>query len=125
MKHSLEFMVVKWLDSIEDLVHVKAKDKIFSKEAFPRPEHLITFWENRLDNLENLADQLGDKRIKTIGFVLEAVKSVFVQSYRKMVELVLEALSEARDITKFLTPLVCSKVIRTVNKKNKLKSCFS
>ncbi|KAL9898325.1 dynein beta chain, ciliary [Glossina fuscipes fuscipes] len=105
MKHALEFMVVKWLDSVEDLVHVKAKDKIFSKDEFPRPEHLVGFWETRLENLENLADQLGDKRIKTIGFVLERIRSVFESSYRRIVELVLEALAEARDITKYLTPL--------------------
>lgn len=106
MKHSLEFMVVKWLDSVEDLIHIKSRDKIFSKEEFPRPEHLFNFWDARLENLENLADQLGDKRIKTIGFVLEKIRSVFESSYRRIVELVLEALAEARDITKYLTPLV-------------------
>lgn len=106
MKHSLEFMVVKWLDSVEDLIHIKSRDKIFSKEEFPRPEHLFSFWDARLENLENLADQLGDKRIKTIGFVLEKIRSVFESSYRRIVELVLEALAEARDITKYLTPLV-------------------
>ncbi|XP_023292211.2 dynein beta chain, ciliary [Lucilia cuprina] len=105
MKHSLEFMVVKWLDSVEDLIHIKSRDKIFSKEEFPRPEHLFSFWDARLENLENLADQLGDKRIKTIGFVLEKIRSVFESSYRRIVELVLEALAEARDITKYLTPL--------------------
>lgn len=99
-------MVVKWLDSVKDLIHIKARDKIFSKEEFPRPEHLFAFWDTRLENLENLADQLGDKRIKTIGFVLEKIRSVFESSYRRIVELVLEALGEARDITKYLTPLV-------------------
>ncbi|XP_073817376.1 dynein beta chain, ciliary-like [Musca autumnalis] len=105
MKNSLEFMVAKWLDSVEDLVHVKSRDKIFSKEAFPRPEHLVNFWDSRLENLENLADQLGDKRIRTIGFVLEKIRSVFESSFRRIVELVMEALTEARDITKYLTPL--------------------
>ncbi|XP_030371689.1 dynein beta chain, ciliary [Scaptodrosophila lebanonensis] len=105
MKHSLEFMVVKWLDSVEDLVNVKPAEKIYAKERFPLPEAVFSFWESRLENLENLADQLGDKRIKTIGFVLEKIHSVFEHSYRRIVELVLEALAEARDITKCLAAL--------------------
>ncbi|XP_037954213.1 dynein beta chain, ciliary [Teleopsis dalmanni] len=105
VKHSLEFMVVKWLDSVEDLVNTKADQKIFKGEEYPKPESLFAFWDARLDNLENLTDQLGDKRIKTIGFVLEAIKSVFETTFRKIVELVLEALEEARDITCYLMPL--------------------
>ncbi|KAI8033240.1 hypothetical protein M5D96_014004 [Drosophila gunungcola] len=105
MKHSLEFMVVKWLDSVEDLVNIKAAEKINSKENYPLPEAIFSFWESRLENLESLADQLGDRRIKTIGFVLEKIQSIFEHSYRRIVELVLESLAEARDITKFLAPL--------------------
>ncbi|XP_026835009.1 dynein beta chain, ciliary isoform X2 [Drosophila erecta] len=105
MKHSLEFMVVKWLDSVEDLVNIKAGEKIYSKENFPLPEAIFSFWESRLENLESLAEQLGDRRIKTIGFVLEKIQSIFEHSYRRIVELVLESLAEARDITKCLSPL--------------------
>ncbi|XP_039947795.1 dynein beta chain, ciliary [Bactrocera tryoni] len=105
LKHSLEFMVVKWLDSVEDLVLVKARERIYAKETHPKPDLLFSFWESRLENLENLADQLGDKRIKTIGFVLEKINSVFESTYRKIVELVLQSLAEARDITKYLAPL--------------------
>lgn len=99
-------MVVKWLDSVEDLVLVKARERIYAKETHPKPDLLFSFWESRLENLENLADQLGDKRIKTIGFVLEKINSVFESTYRKIVELVLQSLAEARDITKYLAPLV-------------------
>lgn len=109
MKNYLEFMVVKWLDAVEDLIKIKPREKIFSKEEFPRPEHLFNFWEARLENLENLADQLGDKRIKTIGFVLEKIHSVFESSYRRIVELVLEALAIARDVNKYLSALVCQR----------------
>ncbi|XP_032583017.1 dynein beta chain, ciliary-like, partial [Drosophila sechellia] len=105
MKHSLEFMVVKWLDSVEDLVNIKAGERIYSKENFPLPEAIFSFWESRLENLESLAEQLGDRRIKTIGFVLEKIQSIFEHSYRRIVELVLESLAEARDITKCLSPL--------------------
>lgn len=109
MKHSLEFMIVKWLDAIDDMIRINPHDKIMAKDEFPRPEHLFSFWDSRLENLENLTDQLGDKRIKTIGFVLEKSGSVFMNSYRRLVQLVLEALAEARDITKYLVPLVCKK----------------
>ncbi|BFF92572.1 dynein beta chain ciliary [Drosophila madeirensis] len=105
MKHSLEFMVVKWLDAVEDMVNIKPDQKIYSKEKFPLTEAIFAFWESRLENLENLADQLGDKRIKTIGFVLEKIQSIFEQTYRRIVELVLDALAEARDITKCLSAL--------------------
>ncbi|XP_030080192.1 dynein beta chain, ciliary [Drosophila hydei] len=105
MKHSIEFMVVKWLDSVENLVGVKPTDKLFSTEKYPLPEAIFAYWESRQENLENLAHQLGDIRIKTIGFVLEKIQSVFEHSYRRIVELVLESLAEARDITKCLAPL--------------------
>uniref|UniRef100_A0A1I8PDY1 Dynein beta chain, ciliary n=1 Tax=Stomoxys calcitrans TaxID=35570 RepID=A0A1I8PDY1_STOCA len=105
MKQSLEHMVSKWLESVEELVHVKSRDKIFSKEPFPRPEHLFNYWEARLENLENLADQLRDKRVKTIGFILEKIHSIFENNFRQIVVLTFEALVEARDITKYLTPL--------------------
>lgn len=105
MKHSIEFMVVKWLDSVENLVGVKPIHKVFSVK-YPLPEAIFAYWESRKENLENLAHQLGDIRIKTIGFVLEKIQSVFEHSYRRIVELVLESLAEARDITKCLAALV-------------------
>ncbi|KRF80907.1 uncharacterized protein Dvir_GJ26688 [Drosophila virilis] len=98
-------MVVKWLDSVENLVGVKPTDKLFSTERYPLPEAIFAYWESRQENLENLAHQLGDIRIKTIGFVLEKIQSVFEHSYRRIVELVLESLAEARDITKCLAAL--------------------
>ncbi|XP_055849033.1 dynein beta chain, ciliary [Episyrphus balteatus] len=105
MKHSLEGMIVKWIDSINDFINVSAREYIFKKEKYPRPENLINFWEARLENLENLVDQLGDIRIKTIGFVLEKINSVFEMSFRSIVEKIMEALVEARDIKLYLSPL--------------------
>ncbi|XP_020814498.1 dynein beta chain, ciliary-like, partial [Drosophila serrata] len=48
MKHSLEFMVVKWLDSVEDLVNIKAREKIYSKENYPLPEEILYFGSHGL-----------------------------------------------------------------------------
>ena len=99
-------MVAKWCDAVIELIHIKPADKIFTHMKYPRPEHLFGFWQARLENLEDLTQQLGTAKVKTVGHVLEKFNSVFVSQFRNMVHDILEALTEARDITVHLAPLV-------------------
>lgn len=106
IRHSLEGIVIKWYGIIKEVAEAKSEDVIYIGDPVPHPDALFKFWDNRLDDLENIADQISKVKIRTIGHVLEKVNSVFAKKYQGLVEMALESLTEARDITMYFFPLV-------------------
>lgn len=106
MRHSLEGMVIKWYAIVKEVAEITSNDVIYIGDPVPHPDILFKFWDSRLDDLENISAQLTDVRVRTIGHVLEKVNSVFAKKYQGLVNMALESLSEARDITMYFFPLV-------------------
>ncbi|XP_037911922.1 dynein beta chain, ciliary-like [Hermetia illucens] len=105
IKDSLESITLKWRKVVADYVRHRPAEIIYSKEANPVPQNLFEFWNTRWQNLENLADQFRDVRIKTTGQILYATKSIYFTAFKEAFQLILDALTEARDITLYYTPL--------------------
>lgn len=106
IRHSLELIVVKWFGIVKEVAEISPDDVIYIGDPVPHPDALFKFWDNRLDDLENMADQLANVKVRTIGHVLEKVGSVFSKKYQGLVNMALESLTEARDITMYFYPLV-------------------
>lgn len=108
IRHSLEGIVNKWYGIIKEVAEQCSDDIIYIGDPVPHPDALFKFWDNRLDDLENIAEQLSNVKVRTIGHVLEKVKSVFAKKYQALMDMALDSLIEARDITMYFFPLVCS-----------------
>uniref|UniRef100_T1HBS2 Dynein heavy chain tail domain-containing protein n=1 Tax=Rhodnius prolixus TaxID=13249 RepID=T1HBS2_RHOPR len=65
----------------------------------------VKFWSNRVKELDYLYEQLRNPAIKTIAAFLEKTKSVIYPTFVKLFKECLEALSEAREIEKYLRVL--------------------
>lgn len=56
--------------------------------------------------MEYICEQLTNEKIKTVGFILEKIDSVYLTRFKKANEIALEQLFGARDVTLYLLPLV-------------------
>lgn len=108
MRNSLESIVNKWCNQINEVLQRNNVQKMQPDvpEARLSPGMEIAFWNNRLENLENIYDQLKLDKCKTVGTVLELINSVYSGSFKTIFNNVIAALCEARDVTLWLTPLV-------------------
>lgn len=106
IRHSLEGIVVKWYGIIKEVAEVSSDDVIYIGDPVPHPDALFKFWDSRLDDLENIVEQISNVKIRTVGHVLEKVNSVFAKKYNGLVNMALESLTEARDVTMYFFPLV-------------------
>ncbi|KAL1129231.1 hypothetical protein AAG570_013760 [Ranatra chinensis] len=65
----------------------------------------IDFWASRVKNLDSVYNQLSDPRVKKMAFVLEQSQSVYMECFNKLFKNVVAALTEAREVNKYLTTL--------------------
>lgn len=108
LKNSLESIVNKWCNQINDVLQRNNVQRMQPEVGAGKlsPDMEIVFWSNRLENLENIYEQLKLDKCKTVGIVLQLISSVYSGSFKTIFNNVIAALCEARDITLWLTPLV-------------------
>ncbi|KAJ9598678.1 hypothetical protein L9F63_010627, partial [Diploptera punctata] len=105
LKHDIEGVIIKWVKLIDDVLK-EDSSCAFEREANPTPRFEIEFWNSRLKNLECIYDQLRDPRVRKMASILELTDSAYLPSYKKYYHGVVGAVTEARDITLYLKPLV-------------------
>lgn len=104
LKDSLEAIVLKWCDQINEILKQSVAIVFVGKHPMPYDE--IEFWNARQENLENILDQLRTAQIRTVIYVLEKLDSFCVSSFKIMFQNLITKLNETRDITLHLNPLV-------------------
>lgn len=104
LKDSLEAIVLKWCDQINEILKQNVSVVFIGKHPTPFDE--IDFWNARQVNLENILDQLRTIQIRTVVYVLEKLDSFCVSAFKTMFQNLINALHETRDITLHLNPLV-------------------
>ncbi|XP_055373637.1 dynein beta chain, ciliary [Condylostylus longicornis] len=105
IKDGLEDIVLEWFDTVNELTKLDIEARIIEISATPIPEHLFKFWQARLENLEDLVQQLCRVRIRTVGFVLEKIGSIFLKLFHDLVHNALNALEQAKDINIHYKPV--------------------
>ena len=104
LKNSIEEIVLKWSNIIEEVVQDNPF-RLFQEMDSPQPEEEIKFWNGRMKNLENIYQQLCDPYVKSIASILENTESAYIATFRTSFRYVVESLHEAKDITLYLVPL--------------------
>lgn len=105
IKESLEQITVKWWNAIDCVVKEESYSILeINRSATPNDE--ILFWLARLKNLDNISGQLNESSVKAIEMLLEKTGSIYSKTYRDASNLVINAIDEARDINRFLKPLL-------------------
>lgn len=109
MKESLEEIIIKWSNTIAEVLQENSLTAYADEQTMPTPTDEINFWNGRLKNLQNIYEQLCDPRIKTIAAITEKIDSVYFLDFRRTFQNVVESLHEANDVTLYLLPMVNSK----------------
>ncbi|XP_057668614.1 dynein beta chain, ciliary [Diorhabda carinulata] len=104
LKSSIEGVVIKWSSQINDVLANDSSEKCPSV-LNPVPTFEIQFWYKRLKNLENIYQQLREPKVKSMAVVLEKTNSAYFSCFKLLFKNTVIALSEARDINLYLTPL--------------------
>ncbi|XP_073997627.1 dynein beta chain, ciliary-like isoform X3 [Rhodnius prolixus] len=101
---TMERSVAIWHDIIHD-IYLRDGEELIVDNPDCKPDFEVKFWSNRVKELDYLYEQLRNPAIKTIAAFLEKTKSVIYPTFVKLFKECLEALSEAREIEKYLRVL--------------------
>lgn len=97
LQNTLEGCVIKWSNLINDVI-IETSEKLFSNNVHPLPIDEYEYWNQRLDNLENIYAQLIENNRKMVGIILEQLNSVYVTAFRQLFNNTVAALTQARDV---------------------------
>lgn len=108
LRNAVESIVNKWCIQINDVLQrndlQKSQPTLSARQLTPDME--IAFWQMRLDNLENIYEQLQQDKCRTAVVVLERIQSFRSTEFRATFRALVQGVEEARDITLWLKPLV-------------------
>ncbi len=95
--HAVESVVVEWSHQIRDVLKKNSAQPLLEGKN-PGPLLELDFWVARRADLENVLDQLCTEKVQKMSRLLEKTLSSYYPAYRAMLDSVVGALDEARDI---------------------------
>ncbi|KAM7382161.1 hypothetical protein PAMA_012837 [Pampus argenteus] len=102
--HSLESAVIEWSHQICAVLKKDSSEALLEGKN-PTPHTELLFWKNRYADLECIYSQLKSSKVKKMEMLLEAVESSYSPAFSNILQDVLAALEEAKDICTYLKPL--------------------
>ncbi|CAL8089314.1 unnamed protein product [Calicophoron daubneyi] len=105
LMYAIETAVVDWSAQINDILKQQSGEPIKNGE-FPLPTYEYEFWQQRMDCMHDIYDQLINPKVKKMAVILEANKSAYTNPFKEMFKRVVRAIVESETIVTFLTPLI-------------------
>uniref|UniRef100_UPI003AAF1F9A dynein beta chain, ciliary-like n=1 Tax=Centroberyx gerrardi TaxID=166262 RepID=UPI003AAF1F9A len=102
--HSIESVVIEWSHQIRAVLKKDSSEALLEGND-PTPYTELLFWRNRYADLECIHSQFKSSKVTKMAVLLEAVESSYYPAFRNMLQDVLAALEEAKDICTYLRPL--------------------
>ncbi|XP_056325895.1 dynein heavy chain 9, axonemal [Danio aesculapii] len=102
--HSMETVVIDWSHQVYKVLKKDSSEPLLEGRN-PTPHAEIHFWRNRLADLQGIHQQLQSSKVLTLAELLLAVDSSYYPAFAKMIQDVMEAHNESKNITTFLKPL--------------------
>ena len=102
--HTVESVVIEWSHQVRDVLkRTSAQPLLDGKHPFPLVE--TEFWKARCVDLESIVDQLYADKAQKMSLLLKRTQSSYYPALQAMVNDVLSALEESRDVYTYLKPL--------------------
>lgn len=95
--HTVESMVIDWSHQIQDVLKKDSAQPLLQGRN-PGPLVEIEFWIARRADLESVVEQLCSEKVLKMSCLLEKTRSSYYPAYCSMLQIIDEALDEARDI---------------------------
>ncbi|XP_042198221.1 dynein axonemal heavy chain 9 isoform X3 [Callorhinchus milii] len=102
--HAIESVIIDWSHQIREVLKKDSSESLL-EGCNPNPTEELEFWKTRCTNLECIYDQLKSRKVQKMVELLESVESSYFPVFKTMFADVVEALTEARDISLHLKPL--------------------
>nr|XP_057916965.1 dynein heavy chain 9, axonemal [Doryrhamphus excisus] len=102
--HSLESAVIEWSHQIHAVVRQDPTEALPEGKT-PTPHTELLYWKTRRADLECIYSQLTSHKGNKMKTLLDAVESSYSPAFQNILQDVLAALEEAKDICTYLTPL--------------------
>ena len=104
VKTTIETLVVKWSQQITEVLK-QDSSKALQSGNHPTPFAELAFWEDRVQDLQCIYDQLNEEKVHKIANILEQTESTYWPSFRSIFRNVVASVAEAQDILAHLKPL--------------------
>ncbi|XP_078243056.1 dynein beta chain, ciliary-like [Pogona vitticeps] len=102
--YAVETLVVQWSHLISDVLRLDSAQLIL-QGGNPGPSAEIKFWQRQMENLQGIYEQLQNPKVCKIKETLNKTRSSYYSGFNQLIMKVEEALSEAQDISLYLSPL--------------------
>uniref|UniRef100_A0A6Q2WZ44 Dynein axonemal heavy chain 17 n=1 Tax=Esox lucius TaxID=8010 RepID=A0A6Q2WZ44_ESOLU len=102
--HAIESVVIEWSHQIRGVLKKDSSEPLLGGEI-PTPQTELNFWRNRYADLQCIHSQFKSSKVTKMAQLLEAMESSYWPAFKDMLQDVLAALEEARDICAYLHPL--------------------
>ncbi|KAI7796524.1 dynein, partial [Triplophysa rosa] len=102
--HSMETVVIDWSNQIYKVLKKDSSEPLLEGKI-PTPHVEISFWKNRFADLQGIHSQFKSSKIAKMTALLLAVDSIYYPAFEKMLQDVVGARNEAREISVFLKPI--------------------
>ncbi|XP_026855443.2 LOW QUALITY PROTEIN: dynein heavy chain 9, axonemal [Electrophorus electricus] len=102
--HVIESMVIEWSHQIHEVLKRDSSEPLLLG-INPTPHMELNFWKNRYADLECIHEQFKSPKVARMAELLDTMDSSYYPAFRNMLQDVMCALEEARDINTFLKPL--------------------
>lgn len=98
LKGSIEGVLIKWVTQIHGVMEENPSHAFLNGQN-PLPQTEITFWNDRLNNLTQIYEQLRDERVHSMALILEHSRSAYFPSFRTMFKNVVTGMLNKHYIT--------------------------
>ena len=98
LKTQIESLIIKWAQQINEVLKQDSSKVFQNGTNHPTPSAELAFWEERVQDLQWIYEQLNDSKVRKLASILEGTKSAYWPAYRSMFVNVVGALAEAQDI---------------------------
>ncbi|XP_066917361.1 dynein beta chain, ciliary-like [Clytia hemisphaerica] len=102
--HNVESIIIDWTHQITKVLK-QCSSQLLQEGKSPGPIVEIDFWSQRVENLENIFDQLRTIKVRKMAELLKRHNSSYYPAFKKIYREAIHALDEARDINVYLKPI--------------------
>lgn len=102
LKTQIESLVINWNQHINEVLKQDSSKAL--QTGFPTPIVELIFWEERVQDLQCIYDQLNEDRVRKMAVILEKTGSTYWPAFKTMFRNVVASLAEAQDILVHLKP---------------------
>ncbi|KAM4623876.1 dynein axonemal heavy chain 9 isoform 1-T1 [Polymixia lowei] len=102
--HAIESVVIEWSHQVRAVLKKDSSEALLEGNN-PTPHTELIFWRNRYADLDCIHSQFKSFKVTKMATLLEAMESSYYPAFRNMLQDVLAALEEAKDICTHLRPL--------------------